>query len=118
MKKIPTIFKRDPANPSRVTDEVNPDCFWVFNGEGLPTRKFDGTACMVRDGVLYKRYDCKKGRQPQRSPSSSRGWRVTSVWSGPCGTSSLARYCAGLECRRHDPDPDRRGDQARVAGVG
>ena len=26
---------------------------------GIPTRKYDGTACMVKDNTLYKRYDSK-----------------------------------------------------------
>src|SRR5690606_34157990 len=26
--------------------------------------KFDGTCCMVKDGILYKRYDAKKGKTP------------------------------------------------------
>ena len=34
MKKIPTLFKRDPVNRSLVTREVNPDCQWVIDGEG------------------------------------------------------------------------------------
>lgn len=64
MKKIPTIFVRDPANPARLTSECNNACLWVFHGQGVATRKFDGTACLVRGGILYKRYDCKKGRTP------------------------------------------------------
>jgi hypothetical protein len=64
MKKIPTIFVRDPHNPARVTSQPNDECLWVFNGEGLATVKWDGTACLVRDGRLFKRYDCKKGRTP------------------------------------------------------
>lgn len=34
-----------------------------FNGEGIPTRKFDGTATAIINGELYKRYDVKKGKQ-------------------------------------------------------
>lgn len=64
MKKIPTIFHRNRNNPSLVTDEVNPVALWVFHGEGRPTRKFDGTAVLIRDGKMFKRYDCKSGRTP------------------------------------------------------
>lgn len=64
MKKIPSIFKRDPENMQRVLNEPTPACAWVFAGEGWPTRKWDGTACLVSQGKLYKRYDCKKGRTP------------------------------------------------------
>lgn len=64
MIKIPTIFLRDPQNLATVTANKNPDAEWVFRGEGIPTRKFDGTAIRVRNGKLYKRYDCKTGRIP------------------------------------------------------
>lgn len=43
MRKIPTLFKRDPDDMSRVLPEVTPGCEWVLAGEGTPTRKFDGT---------------------------------------------------------------------------
>ena len=56
MKKIPTIFVRDwNGDRSRITREPNPACQWVFDGEGVATRKYDGACCMVRDGKLYKR---------------------------------------------------------------
>lgn len=63
MKKIPTLFKRDPeTNLKYVTSEVNPGCEWVLDGEGTPTRKFDGTCCLVREGVLLKRREFKDGK--------------------------------------------------------
>src|SRR3990167_3905209 len=64
MRKIPTIYKRDPESPRVVTHEYNPACSWIQEGKSRATRKWDGTACMVKDGKLYKRYDCKKGRTP------------------------------------------------------
>ncbi len=64
MKKIPTIFVRNPQNRGLVTDEVNPEASWVFRGEGVATRKWDGTCCMIRDGKLFKRYDAKHGKAP------------------------------------------------------
>lgn len=64
MKKIPSLFLRDwKNNPNLVTRERNPECEWVFDGEGMATRKWDGTCCMVRKGVLYKRYDAKYNRK-------------------------------------------------------
>lgn len=63
MKKISTLFKKDPSDLGRVINEVNPENQWVFDGEGVPTRKFDGTACAIIGGKLYKRYDVKKGKQ-------------------------------------------------------
>jgi hypothetical protein len=62
MKKIPTIFKRNPDNLKGILNEHNPDCEWVFNGEGLATKKYDGSCCLVRDGKLYKRREIKKGK--------------------------------------------------------
>lgn len=63
MKKIPTIFKRDfDNNPKYVTTETNPDAQWVFDGEGVATRKYDGTCCAIIDGVFYKRYEVKPGK--------------------------------------------------------
>ena len=69
MKKIPTIFLRDFAGtigaPGRmVTREPDPACGWVFAGEGVATRKYDGTCVLVRDDTHYKRYEVKKGGTP------------------------------------------------------
>lgn len=67
MQKIPTIFVRDWQGtigpPARfVLDEPHPDCGWVFAGEGLPTRKIDGTCCLIRGGHLYKRHEVRPGK--------------------------------------------------------
>lgn len=59
MKKISTLFKKDPNDLGRVINEINPENQWVFDGNGIATRKFDGTACAIFDGELYRRYDCK-----------------------------------------------------------
>jgi hypothetical protein len=63
MRKISTLYKKNPENLGRVINEINPENEWVFNGEGTATRKFDGTAAAIINGVLYKRYDVKKGKQ-------------------------------------------------------
>ncbi len=60
MQKITTLFKKDPSNLALVINEINPGNEWVLNGEGIATRKFDGTACAIINGELYKRYDVKK----------------------------------------------------------
>ena len=60
MKKIPTVFERDwNGDRSRVVDQVHEGCEWVLAGEGWPTKKIDGTCCMVRSGKLYKRREWK-----------------------------------------------------------
>lgn len=91
MKKIPSLFVRDYENvitSAEITEvsitpagyeasyrnvkkgrflathEVTPGCEWVINGEGIATRKWDGTACLIENGVLYKRFDAKHGKTP------------------------------------------------------
>lgn len=64
MKKIPTIYVRDwdgtLGPPARyVLPEEHPDCGWVFAGEGVPTRKLDGTCCLVQGGHIYRRHEVK-----------------------------------------------------------
>ena len=62
MKKITTLFKKNPENLGLVINEINPCNQWVFDGDGIPTRKYDGTACAIIKGEIYKRYDVKKNR--------------------------------------------------------
>ena len=64
MKKIISLFQRNYETDRLVRDEVVPGAEWVLAGDGVATRKWDGTCCMVRDGRLFKRYDVKKGRTP------------------------------------------------------
>ena len=63
MKKIPTLLVRDPNNRSKVLDEINPGCEWVLAGEGVATRKFDGT-CVKKDetGIWWARREVKPGK--------------------------------------------------------
>jgi len=49
MRKIPTLFKRDPDDLAHVLPIVTEGCEWVLAGEGAPTRKYDGT-CVMFDG--------------------------------------------------------------------
>ena len=65
MKKIGCLFERDFSRGRPViTETVSRGHEWVLNGEGTPTRKWDGSACMVSNGNLYARLDCKKGKTP------------------------------------------------------
>ncbi|MDG4836312.1 DUF5565 family protein [Micromonospora sp. WMMD967] len=62
MRKIPTLFRRDPEDMRRVTSDVHPDCRWVLDGEGVATRKYDGT-CVMYDGERWwARREVKPGR--------------------------------------------------------
>ena len=64
MKKIISLFQRNYDGNRLVRDEVVPGAEWVINGEGIATEKIDGTCCLVDNGLLYKRYDAKKGKTP------------------------------------------------------
>ena len=109
MQKIPTMFLRDKTNPKLVTREVDPECQWVVDGEGVATVKFDGSACAVIDGYLYKRHQHKaeKGDPPKHwvhwsrdlSQRSGHGWLL-------CATADpSARY--HLEAwKTHEPLDD------------
>lgn len=63
MKKISTLYKKDPDNLGRVINEVDPSNAWVWDS-GIATRKYDGTSCAIIDGKLYKRYDWKNKKKP------------------------------------------------------
>ncbi len=64
MKKIPSLFARNHDTNGLVRDEVTPGCEWVLAGEGIATRKYDGACCMIRGGVLSKRYTLQEGARP------------------------------------------------------
>ncbi len=92
MKKIPTIFLRDfNQKGAPITREWHPDCFWIRDGEGLATVKWDGTCCMIQDGKFYKRHDCKSGKtapigfipamEPDANTGHQTGW--IEVGDGP-----------------------------------
>ena len=66
MIKIPCLFERDFSdrrNPVLLRS-VTPGCEWAVAGEGVAYRKRDGTACMVLDDMLFRRYDAKGKRMP------------------------------------------------------
>jgi hypothetical protein len=63
MKKIPTLFVRDWDGDRRyVLDEITPGCEWVSAGEGVPTRKYDGTCVMFDGEHWWARREVKEGR--------------------------------------------------------
>ena len=68
MKKIPTLFEREYENHKVVgiTDKLTDPAFqdildnpWKYDW----TIKFDGTCCCVMNGIVYKRYDAKRGKK-------------------------------------------------------
>jgi len=64
MRKIISLFCRDYKTTRLAINEVVSGAEWVLNGEGVATRKFDGSCCMVENKKLFKRYDVKKGKTP------------------------------------------------------
>lgn len=53
MKKIPTILPKDPNDLGKVIPGK------LIDGISYFKIKIDGTSCMIKDGVLYSRYDIK-----------------------------------------------------------
>lgn len=87
MKKIPCPFLRDESDRSKLTREKNPACAWLFEpgaeGVVVPTRKWDGTACLVKDGKLFARYDAKNGKKPPDNfTPAQEPDQVTGHWPG------------------------------------
>jgi len=72
MKKIASLFCRNYDTDGLVRNEVVPGSEWVTAGEGVATRKWDGTCCLVRDGKLFKRYDRKLTKAALRRPTNVR----------------------------------------------
>ena len=95
MKKIISLFERNYDTNRLVVNKVLADAEWVIKGEGIATRKFDGTCSMIKDGKLYKRYDAKKGKkppenfQPAQDPDP-----ITGHWLGwlPVGTGQEDKW--------------------------
>lgn len=68
MKKIPTVFVRDFDNQKFVIDQITTGCEWVLAGEGVPTRKFDGTCVLIRrDGVAIHGF-ARREVKPDKAP--------------------------------------------------
>ncbi|MEE8423872.1 MAG: DUF5565 family protein [Thermodesulfobacteriota bacterium] len=63
MRKMPTIFVRNHENMGEILNEQHHECEWVFSGEGVAKRKYDGTCCKVESGTLWKRREVKPGKK-------------------------------------------------------
>lgn len=95
MKKIISLFARNYDGDRLVRDEVVSGAEWVVAGDGVATRKWDGTACMVRVGKLYKRYDVKGNRKaPPNFIAAQDPDPVTMHWPGwiPVGDGPEDRW--------------------------
>lgn len=95
MRKIPTLFVRDfEHDPRNLTREVHPDCKWVVDGEGIATRKYDGTCVMHDDD------DNWWARREVKKDKAAPGGFV------PVGTDDICVSCkvAGWEPSQGDAD--------------
>lgn len=92
MQKIISLFKRDYEGTRLVYDEIVPGAEWVQAGEGVATVKWDGTSCMIKDGVLYRRYDAKKGKTPPQ------GW-IEAQEADPV----TGHHPGWIACQRNNP---------------
>ena len=93
MRKIPTLFERS-EDRRHVIDVVTPGCEWVLAGEGVATRKFDGTCVMFDGARWWTRREVKPGKGPpdgfvevEHDPATGKtfGWE-------PAEQSGFARY--------------------------
>jgi len=73
MNKIPTLFRRDPDDRKHILPEGEPACQWVLDGEGTPTRKYDGTCVLLdEDGVWWARREVRPARVGPRARPARR----------------------------------------------
>ena len=108
MNKIPTVFLRDPADRKRTLPEVNPVCQWVLDGEGVPTRKYDGTCVLLdEDGVWWARREVRPGRTrpPGYRPVMTDEATGKTVGWEPMANSAYARYHAEAVATDHPRAP-------------
>lgn len=107
MKKMKTMFEREFEGHKIVAvhPKLVPGCEFVLGPDCVPTRKLDGTACMICSrGKVYKRYDCKKGRTaPDNFVPCDDPDPVTGHWPGwvPAENDAIVLeglYNSGLEC--------------------
>ncbi|WP_042375115.1 hypothetical protein [Streptacidiphilus neutrinimicus] len=97
MRKIPTLFRRDPDDRARVLPEPNPACQWVFDGEGVATRKYDGTCVMLdAQGEWWARREVKPGKAAPPNYVAVETDQVTGKTMGwePVGQSAFAKFHA------------------------
>ncbi len=83
MEKIPTVFDRD--RNFRVTDKVREGCEWVFEGEGTPTEKLDGTnvRLTIRNGAVVRVEKRRNPSKVQKQKGIKDGWYVDADEFGP-----------------------------------
>ena len=98
MQKITSLFQRDwEGDSSRVLDIVSPGAEWVIEGEGVATRKWDGTnrfcsicpPCNTDINIRNRRTD---SMTRYKCPNCGNDW----IWIGNEGSG----FC--LICSSHN----------------
>lgn len=86
MNKIPTLYVRDPKT-FRVTEEVHPDCKWVFEEwhDVLVTEKLDGTniRVVVRNGEAVHVQKRRNPSRQQKKDGIINSWYVSAYKDQP-----------------------------------
>lgn len=104
MRKIPTLFVRHADNRKYVTEHVTDGCEWVLAGEGVATRKYDGTCVMCDDdGRWWARREVKAGKPEPENYVAVEQDETTGKTVGwePIEQSSFAKFFDEAE-RDHD----------------
>lgn len=117
MKKIPSLFKRDHQGNRQVINEVLPGSEWVQSGEGVATRKYDGTSVAYIDSKWYKRYDCKPEREkptegipciPERDPVTGHWpWWVPITSNDKWHKLALDEFPKSIKVHVYDSDAEK-----------
>jgi hypothetical protein len=68
MKKISTVFVIN-RETNLATAEILKGNEWVVNGEGIATVKFDGSSCLIKDGILFRRWNRKLTKKAMKAKS-------------------------------------------------
>jgi len=92
MKKIPSLFKRNYHGVRRAYDEIVEGCEWVQEGQGIPTVKYDGTACMIQHDKLYKRYDRRPTKKAKKMHVEGQRWTPDEFRSAPPNWEPCEEY--------------------------
>lgn len=93
MKKMSTLFKKDPNDLGRVINELNPDNEWIFT-DGKAFLKRDGTSTAFINGAFYKRYESR----PNKKHNAVTPYTVPLEGAIPCSerdpnTGKQVLYC-------------------------
>ncbi|KMS86165.1 DUF5565 family protein [Prauserella rugosa] len=97
MRKIPTLFQRRLDDRRYVDRIINSDCSWVLNGEGVATRKYDGTCVRLDDdGQWWARREVKRGKTAPENfmPVETDDTTGKTVGWEPIEQSSFAKFHA------------------------